>query len=193
MLPASDPVLGAAGRELVHTRRIHCQAWRRGDGLWEIEATVEDLKAEAVPFRSRPAVGPGEHMHHMRLTFLIDGEHRIRDVHAETLQAPWPVCPEVGAAYRRLIGLCIGAGFRKRVFEQVGGEQGCNHITDLITQVGNTYMQAAWPERVARQNAIDPDPRRWPDRGTLGFVGGCHAWRRGGETLRREYPELAEE
>ena len=25
------------------------------------------------------------------------------------------------------------------------------------------------------------------------FVGGCAAWRQGGDTLRQEYPELAEE
>ena len=27
----------------------------------------------------------------------------------------------------------------------------------------------------------------------LAFVGGCAAWRRDGDTLRQEYPELAEE
>ena len=33
-------MLGSSERERVHTRRIVCEAFRRRDGLWEIEATV---------------------------------------------------------------------------------------------------------------------------------------------------------
>jgi hypothetical protein len=186
-------VIGTCERQLAHTRQIVCQAYRRRDGCWEIEATVRDEKAEAVPFRSRPTVGPGELMHHMRLVFLIDGEAMVRDVRAETLTAPWPACGGTDEAYRRLIGLSIGPGLLAGVRSRVGGEQGCTHLTDLITQVGNTYMQASWPERVAAQMAIDPDPRRWPDRRVVAFIGTCHAWRHGGETVRQEYPELADE
>ncbi len=184
-------MFGECERELTHVRRITCKAYRRRDGLWEIEAMVEDEKTETVNFRSRPPVGPGQFMHRMTLGFVIDGDYTVRDVKARTLNAPWPVCGETDDAYRSLIGLRIGAGFRRQVHERVGGERGCTHITDLLTQVGNTYMQATWPERVIRQSAVDPDPRRWPDKGTVGFVGQCHAWRRDGEILRGEYPELA--
>ena len=58
---------------------------------------------------------------------------------------------------------------------------------------GNTYTQAIWPTLIARQFAAEPDPRKWTDRRAVGFVGGCAAWRQGGDTLRQEYPELAEE
>ncbi|HNO63814.1 MAG TPA: DUF2889 domain-containing protein, partial [Thauera aminoaromatica] len=47
-------MLGSSERERVHTRRIVCEAFRRRDGLWEIEATVVDEKGEDMPFRSRP-------------------------------------------------------------------------------------------------------------------------------------------
>lgn len=186
-------MFGDSERALTHTRQIVCQAYRRRDGLWEIEARVSDLKSEAVPFRAREPVPAGGFMHRMALDFLIDAEYTIRDVRARTEIAPWPECGETDAAYRRLIGLAIGPGFKRQVVERLGGVKGCTHLTDLITQVGNTYMQASWPERVARQSLVDPDPRRWPDRRVVGFVDQCHAWRRDGDALRREYPSLVED
>ncbi|NMG17310.1 DUF2889 domain-containing protein [Aromatoleum bremense] len=186
-------MLGKSERELVHTRQITCRAYRRKDGLYEVEATVADEKAQEMVFRSREPIRPGELIHHMTIAFLIDQDFTILDVEARMMAVPWPVCPEAAAAYRRLIGLHIGPGFGRQVRERVGGTQGCAHLTDLITQVGNTYTQASWPDRVARQIAIDPDPRRWPDARAVAFVGECLAWRRDGETLRGEYPELADE
>lgn len=186
-------MFGECERELRHTRQITCRAYRRSDGLWEIEARVSDEKAQEVPFRSRPPVRPGELMHDMTLAFLIDDDFTIRDVAARMDEVPWPDCPRAIAPYRRLVGLRIGSGFRRQVIERVGSEQGCTHLTDLITQVGNTYMQATWPDRIARQFEAEPDPARWKERSAVAFVGSCQAWRRGGDTLRREYPELADE
>ncbi len=77
--------------------------------------------------------------------------------------------------------------------ERVGGVEGCTHLTDLLVQIGNTYTQAIWPTRITRQFAAEPDPRKWTDTRAVAFVGGCAAWRRDGDTLRQEYPELAEE
>lgn len=178
-------------REPVHTRLISCRAFRLKNGFLEIEATLSDQKGQAVPFRSRPAVGVGEFMHRMSLTLTIDDDFRIRDVRADTEQAPWPMCGGTDAAYRQLIGLRIGPGFNRRMMELLGGIQGCTHVTELVSQAANTYMQASWPDRIARQMAVSADPRHWPDKSTVGFVNHCHAWRQDGETLRREYPELA--
>ena len=177
-------------RELVHTRQISCRAFRLKNGYIEIEAILADEKAQQVDFRSRPPVVAGEHMHHMALSIVIDQDYVIQDVRVQTLKAPWPMCGGTDAAYRGLVGLRIGAGFSRRVKELLGGVQGCTHVTELVTQAANTYMQASWPDRIARQVAVDPDPRRWPDKSTLTFVNKCHAWREDGETLVREYPEL---
>ena len=185
-------MFGDSPRALTHTRQITCHAYRRQDGLWEIEATVVDQKSEDVPFRSREPVHAGEFMHHMGINFLIDDNFTILDVEAAMQVTPWSACPGATDAYRRLIGLQIGAGFGRQIRERIGSERGCVHLTDLITQVANTYTQASWPDRVARQIAVDPDPRRWPDARAVAFVGECLAWKRDGDTLRREYPELAQ-
>ena len=177
-------------REMVHTRQITCRAYRLKNGFLEIEATVTDEKGQEVPFRSRPPVRAGEFMHHMSLSLTIDNDYVVQDIKADTLTAPWAMCGGTDAAYRRLVGLRIGAGFSQKVKELLGGTKGCTHVTELVMQAANTYMQASWPDRIARQMLIDPDPRRWPEKNTLAFVDKCHAWRQDGDTLLREYPEL---
>ena len=178
-------------RELVHTRQITCRGYRRTDGLWEIEAAVTDEKGQTVPFRSRPDISPGERIHHLSLCVVIDDDYTIRDVAAQTFTAPWPICTDVAADYRKLIGLRIGTGFNRDVREVLGGTLGCTHLTDLLGQVANTYMQTSFPDRLARQQRISGDPRLWPDQGTLAFVEGCIAWRRDGAAIAGEYPQLA--
>lgn len=177
-------------RVALHTRQITCRAYRLQNGFIQIEATLTDEKAQPVAFRSRPPVAVGEIMHRMSLSVTIDNDYVIQDVTAQTVQAPWPMCGGTDAAYRRLIGLRIGAGFTQQVRELLGGTQGCTHVTELVAQVANTYMQASWPDRITRQIAIDHDPRRWPDKSALTFVNQCHAWRQDGATLVQEYPEL---
>jgi hypothetical protein len=178
-------------KELVHTRQITCRGYRLGDGLWQIEASVADEKGQTVPFRSRPDVSAGELIHHLSLCVVIDDDYQIRDVVAKAMTAPWAVCTDVAADYRKLIGLRIGPGFTRAVRDLLGGPLGCTHLTDLLGQVGNTYMQASWPDRVARQRVNGEDPRQWQDGQTLSFVDGCYAWRKDGSVLAGEYPHLA--
>jgi len=178
-------------RELIHTRQISCRAFRLKNGWLEIEATLSDVKGQEVAFRSRPAVPPGAHMHSMSLQLTIDAEYLIQDVRASTLTAPWAMCGGTDAAYRKLIGLRIGPGFTRQMKKLLGGVEGCTHVTELVAQAANTYMQASWPDRIARQMVVAGDPRQWPDQSTLSFVNHCHAWRQDGETLAQEYPELA--
>ena len=177
-------------RELVHTRQIVCRGYKRSDGLYEIEASVFDEKGQAVPFRSRPDVRPGERIHSFTLRVVIDRDYTIRDAQAQTLAAPWPICTDIALDYRKLIGLRIGPGFNRAVRQVLGGPLGCTHLTDLLGQVGNTYMQTSFPDRLARQRQVSADPRQWPDQRTLGFIGECRAWRADGDAVAAEYPEL---
>ena len=180
----------SSDRELIHTRQIACRAFRLKNGFMEIEATLTDEKGQEVTFRSRPPVRAGELMHRMSLSLTIDRDDVLREVKVTTRLAPWPMCGGTDAAYRSLIGLRIGSGFSRQVRERLGGIQGCTHVTELVAQAANAYMQASWPDRVARQMAVDQDPRRWPDKSILTFVDQCHAWRLDGKTLAQEYPEL---
>jgi len=187
---SNETALGVCARELRHARRILCLAYQRSDGLWEVEAEVSDQKQEMVTFRSREPVKPGEFIHRMTISFLIDGNDLVKDVRAKLLTGPWRECVDAENAYSRLIGIRVVPGFQRVVRERIGRGQGCSHISDVILQVGNTYLQATWPSRVARQRAIDSDARNWSDPLATNFVGECHAWRRGGDALHAEFPEF---
>lgn len=177
-------------KELVHTRQIICRGYRRKDGLWQIEASVADEKGQLLSFNSRPSVLPSELIHHLSLCVIIDDDYQIRDVEAKTMAAPWPECAEIATAYRKLVGLRIGPGFNREVRNILGGTLGCTHLTDLLGQIANTYMQASLPDRFARQRLNGDDPLQWTDTRTLSFVGGCYAWRTDGPALAAEYPQL---
>lgn len=180
------------GREHVHTRHIVCKGYRRRDGWWEIEGSVNDQKGEIVAFRSKPALPAGGTMHELSLKLVIDNDYTIHAAQARTTTAPWADCGETDPAYQKLVGLRIGPGFSQQVRERLGGPLGCTHLNDLLGQLANTYMQSSWPDRMKRMWKLDADPRNWPDLTALQFVGQCHAWRESGETLGQEYPELSD-
>ena len=43
-----------ARREHIHTRDIRCRGFRREDGLWDIEVTLEDTKTYSFDNRDPP-------------------------------------------------------------------------------------------------------------------------------------------
>ena len=73
------PLAPTVEREEIHTRHITMRAFRRADGLFDIEGRVEDSKP--VPFMAplatveKPA---GEHIHDIWIRLVIDDEFLIR-------------------------------------------------------------------------------------------------------------------
>lgn len=170
-------------RRLLHTRRVECAGYEREDGLFEIEGRLLDTKGEQTDFPYGPIIAGGT-LHHMRLLMVLDRKLVIQSVEAVTEQAPTPVCGQITAAYRALAGLQIGAGFKKRVAERVGGLNGCTHLTELLGPMATTAIQTLAPivqKRLRQRAATDPDfemPRHW-------VIGSCHAYRPGGDAARR--------
>ena len=66
------PLPPPAARRHVHTRRVQCEGFLREDGLWDIEAGIEDTKT----YFARNADGrerqPGEPIHHMQVRLTLD-------------------------------------------------------------------------------------------------------------------------
>ncbi|MCB2002543.1 MAG: DUF2889 domain-containing protein [Rhodoferax sp.] len=77
-LPGSTGNTGHTGlpppveREHIHTRRVVSRGYLRADGLWDIEAGIEDTKT----YFARNADGrerqPGEPIHHMQVRLTLD-------------------------------------------------------------------------------------------------------------------------
>ena len=138
-MPLSTP----GTRELVHTREIRCQGFRRSDGLWEVDGHLKDLRDFAHVSiwdqTNRPAAEP---VHEMWLRLTLDATKTIVAVETSMDHIPCPPhCGEAGVNYQRLVGVTIASGFRRKVSEFVGATRGCTHVTSLLQTMATTAFQ----------------------------------------------------
>jgi hypothetical protein len=167
-LPESTP------RKHVHTRSIDCRGFEREDGLWDIEAHMTDKKTYQFSNNWRGEVPIGEPLHEMLLRVTIDDNFVIQDIIAVTDNSPFEMCPNITSAYKALVGIQMGAGWRKSIRTKVGGVQGCTHLTELLFPMATVAMQTLWPLLRQRKNQADSDLGD-SDKKPL-VLDTCHAW-----------------
>lgn len=188
---AFDPSLGVAvPRQLLHRRRIQCEAFHREDGQVDVDAWLLDTRGQDTP-RARGLLRAGAPLHEMGLRLTVDLDATICAAHALTLNGPSTECADINPAYGKLVGLVIGPGLRKQANALLRGPGGCTHLTELLWQAATTALQAIW---WLRSHALQPDDvaadaatlRRHVDR----VIDTCHAWRGDGVMvhLMRERP-----
>ena len=171
----------ASDRQLKHRRSIAVQIYARGDGLWEVDAHITDVR----PRETRMATGvlpAGEPIHDMLLRLVVDERFNVVEAGAQTSAMPYPgECNSYGDIYGRLVGLNLMKGFRHAVRERLGGVQGCTHITEL-TQVLPTAVVQAFAGEVldTRGEGADSAQPFQIDR--------CHALRADGLAVKTYYP-----
>jgi hypothetical protein len=172
----------AANRQLKHSRRLDVQVYARGDGLWEVDATISDTKTRDARMAAslRPA---GEPIHDMLLRLVVDERFNIVEAGAQTRAMPYPdLCNAYGDAYGRLVGLNLMQGFRAALRERVGGVVGCTHITELAQVLPTAVVQAFAGEVLDTRGDGAERPFQ---------IDRCHALRADGEAVRLYYPRWA--
>lgn len=182
-MPLSQPV----ARKHVHTRAIDYRGYQRDDGLWDIEAHMTDVKTYAFKNNWRGEVQPGEPLHEMLLRVTIDDGFVIRDIEAVTDNSPFAMCPDITANYKSLIGIQMGAGWRKAIRQKVGGIDGCTHITELLFPMATVAMQTLWPLLRDRRDKADSDVSDSPRRPMV--IDTCHAWASDSPVVRENAPK----
>lgn len=178
-MPLPEP----APRAPIHSRRVECRGYRRQDGLWDIEGLLVDTKAYPFENSYRGVIAPGVPLHEMRLRLTIDDELRIHDVVAAMDANPYAVCPAITPNFAKLIGLRIGAGWRKDVLARLGGVQGCTHLVELLWPLATAAYQTVYPI-LARERPAETEERRPPSH-----LDSCHALARDGEVVRQHHPK----
>lgn len=175
-LPAAAPQ-----RQLKHRRQIDVQVFARGDGLWEVDATLSDVKTRVAQMADGPRA-PGTPIHEMLLRLVVNERLDILEAGSETRWMPYAGhCDDHGDAYERLVGLNLLNKFRERLRERVGGVQGCTHITELAQVLPTAVVQAFAGEVIDTRGTADGAAKPFQlDR--------CHALRSGGEVVRLHYP-----
>jgi hypothetical protein len=168
-----------ANRRLVHTRSIRVDAYVREDKLWDLVASIKDVKTRELELQegTRPA---GAALHDMTLTVTIDAGMTIVAVDARTDAAPFnDDCKSFPQVYQALVGLNLLQKFRAAVRERLGGERGCTHITELTAVLPTAAIQAFAGE------VIRPDKK---DGAMPPHLNRCHALRLDGPVVARYYP-----
>ncbi len=180
-MPLSAP---SSRRALKHTRIIQFQGFAREDGLWDIDASITDVKTGEVRLASgvRP---PNTPLHDLSLRLTVDTRLTIVSVEAVSDAVPYPGhCDTIAPAYQLLVGLNLMQRFRAAVKERVGGIAGCTHLTELAQVLPTAAMQALAGEVFSTRDAAQGDTGSTKplqlDR--------CHALRTDGDAVARFYP-----
>ena len=168
-----DPV----ARRHLHTRTIKCEGYERGDGLYDIEAQIIDVKTQDSEEPYRGLRKAGAHVHDMQVRLTLDRAMTVRAIEATTNHAPYDVCPSVAPGYRALVGAKIGGGWRKAVTEAVGRTRGCTHITELLMPMATVAFQTMGSWKPGAEG--EEKPR---------FIDGCKAWASDGPVVKRLFP-----
>ncbi len=166
-------------RELTHTRRVRYEGYKRADGFWDIEAHLLDTKNHDYQLKTgiRRA---GQPIHDMWLRVTIDRSLTIIDALASMDAVPYPGgCEQIPPAYKKLIGLNLVRGFRKRTWELLGSGRGCTHLTEMLAGLPTAAIQTFAGEL--------PEER---EDGAKPFqLDQCHALETSSETVRLWYPK----
>ena len=166
-------------RELLHTRRVRYEGYKRADGLWDIEAHLTDIKNH--DYRLKTGVRrAGQPVHSMWLRLTIDREFNVVDAAASSEAVPYPGgCETIAPAYRALVGLNLVRHFRLKANELLGGVRGCTHLTEMLAGMPTAAIQSFAGEMKEEQ-----------DDGSKPFqLDQCHALEASTETVRVWYPK----
>ena len=169
----------APERQLKHRRNIDVQIFARGNGLWEVDAHITDVRSRETRLATR-MLPAGEPIHDMLLRLVVDEAFNVIEAGARTDSMPYPgQCDAYGDIYGRLVGLNLMKGFRAAVKERLGGVQACTHLTELTQVLPTAVVQAFAGEVLDVRGDTDTRPFQ---------IDRCHALRADGPAVRTHYP-----
>ena len=178
------------GRNHIHSRDIHCRGYHRDDGLWDIEASLEDTKTYSFANRDRGGIAAGEPIHRMQVRLTVDDDLVVCAAEAVTEAGPFGVCGAITPVFTSLAGLRIGPGWRKAVLARMSGVQGCTHLTELLLgPVTTTAMQTVAAAR-ARRHQGSGEGQGKGERRPPAILDQCHALARTSDIVREHWPEF---
>lgn len=180
-MPLSKP----QPRKHVHTRSIELNGYSREDGLWDIEAHMTDIKSYDIENQWRNGIASGDPIHEMWVRITIDSKFLVTDVEAVTDNSPFEMCPAITSAYRELIGIRIGRGWRRAINEKVKGKYGCTHITELLQPLATVSFQTL----MGNIQKNDSKRREQVKHVKPMVINSCHAWAEDSEVMKKHLPE----
>ena len=172
------------GRQLIHTRTIDIKAFRRDDGLLDVEGRITDVKPfDHVMTDSYRAAG--EPVHDLSVRITIDETMEVQSAVASMDRTAHDLCVGAEPNFKNLKGLRIGPGWNRLVRERVGHGQGCTHIVEMLAQMASGAMQAMWSRLPGEEREMPHVAER---EMPTGMLNSCFAYREEGAFIQEYFP-----
>lgn len=172
----------ACARKAAHSRMINLQAYERQDGLWDLEALIEDVKSEPFITQTRH-FDCGVPIHLMAIRITVNNAMDVVEAEGSMQRMPFPsICPEAQVRLDRLVGANLLKGFRHEVAKRIPSSDRCSHLSELASLLPTLAIQAMMQGKIVDENDNSPGSRPLK-------IGGCHAWREDGPMVLKYYPQ----
>lgn len=177
-MPLSPP----AEREHIHTRRVICEGFKRTDGLWDIEAYLEDTKTYGFDNAHRGGrIEAGDPVHGLNLRVTLDLDFQIHDIEASSDLTPFGVCASATEPMKDIIGMSIGPGWMRKVRDKVGARTSCTHLIEMLTHIATAAYQTM--HYAIEERASDKEKRGKPR-----IIDTCVALASDGQVVKLQWP-----
>lgn len=174
-------MLPSSARKPLHSRRVHYEGFEREDGLYEIEAALQDTKPMAFEIEGEGPWQPHQPIHGMRLRVVIDLEFVVQAIEVAMDHAPHGECQSARDPMQRMVGCSMRRGWRQAISERLGKVHGCAHLRELLHNMGTVAIQTLAPRMVQARKSDGSMPLP---------MGGCLAWDPAGPMVARIYPHF---
>jgi len=172
-----------APRKHLHTRRILCDGFEREDGLWDIEARLQDSKTFGFDNRHRGRIEAGEFIHGMLIRVTLDIDFVIHEAIAVAEDTPYRACQCTGDIMSRLVGLRIGPGWMRKVRGRIESTRSCTHLIELLGPLATTAFQTMY-------KAIEEKAKKEVNPGKPKLIDSCYGLASDGEVAREKWPQF---
>ncbi len=136
------PLSKSTGRHEVHHRDIDMKAYRRDDGLFDVEAHLVDTKPFAFLRPSSPIPVPaGQALHDLWVRITVDQTFTVLDIEAASDVTPWGICKEAESTLSVLVGERLERGWSSKVKERLRGSASCTHLMEVLIPLATTALQ----------------------------------------------------
>ena len=183
-MPLPDPL----ERKKLHNRKIHCEGFKRADGLYDIEAHLVDKRTFDCSYddvHRGGVIKAGEPVHDMYLRVTLDLKFVIQEVSAVSDDTPFHACPKAASAMQKLVGLRISTGWVRAARKLIGTNISCTHLMDLLSPIAATAYQTMYAE-------IEEKAKQKPNREKPAIIDTCLALAADGEVVMKRWPKFYE-
>lgn len=182
MLEVNQP--DSIDREPLHTRTIDMRAYRRPDGLFEVESVLTDTKpTDFKMYWGDKTVPAGTPIHELGLTLVFDENFVVHDIRTMARATPYEICPMAGASLKSLIGLAMTRGWNAAVRERLAKAENCTHLVGLLGPMATTAFQALAVVHEGRSGARDANGRPYK-------LDSCYAYNGSRFIVKEAWPDF---